>query len=113
MGGRICIPSIACSPPKKISTELDAGLRRNPFLGRRRHPVTLLFDLDYLNGDHPMRAYGPLSNRLRAIHERWSTTTQPGDQASSRMQADQFRSLTTLLAVLDVCLARGERLRVR
>ncbi|WP_238011884.1 hypothetical protein KZZ52_13680 [Dactylosporangium sp. AC04546] len=76
-------------------------------------PLRLFFDLQYVNGDHPISGYRTTADRLQAIYLRWSTTGLPDDELPSSIKNLQIRLLEGLLSVLDACIARGERLRIR
>ncbi|MEU4426795.1 hypothetical protein AB0F81_39755 [Actinoplanes sp. NPDC024001] len=75
-------------------------------------PLRLMFDLDYINSEHPTSEYPALADRLRIIRSRWSTYGPADDEASPSMTIDQLEALSKLLSVVELCLSRGERLRV-
>ncbi|SBT69188.1 hypothetical protein GA0070622_6307 [Micromonospora sediminicola] len=77
-------------------------------------PMRLLFDLDYINGDHPTSSYPAVATRLREIHGRWSTGTFAGDSP----RFDGWRQYLTvrlkqLAHVVDECIRIDTRIAVR
>jgi hypothetical protein len=75
-------------------------------------PLRLLFDRDYVNGDHNVDAYPRMVSHLREIHSRWAAS-YPERDAPDLMKDLQLHSLEQLINVINTCRARGVHLRRR
>lgn len=76
-------------------------------------PLRLLFDLDYINGDHPTSGYPLVARRLREIDRQWSAGTFAGDSPRFNWCREQITAeLKQLVHVVDECIRTGTRIAV-
>jgi hypothetical protein len=77
-------------------------------------PMRLLFDLDYVNGHHPMSDYPAVAARLWEVHRRWSAGTFAGDSPRFNGWREHLTvRLKQLAQVVDGCIRTGARISVR
>ncbi|WP_262287198.1 hypothetical protein [Micromonospora sp. MA102] len=77
-------------------------------------PMRLLFDLDYVRGQHPTTNYPEVAARLRELHERWSKGAfASNDPALDPLRQHVTARLEQLAQVVEECVRTNARLVIR